>query len=773
MSWHRPFSGGLLLQFAAASFVVVVCMGVALGWMLGRIVEQNALTDASMAARDVVSRRVMDHLSPGDLRSPMTGERYDAFQRLVQESVVSGRTARIKLWSRDGTVIFSDDAALVGQRFPIGYDLGVALEGELAMDVSNLQGGDHLADRQFGRLLEVYVPIVFPGSAEVEGAFEVYQFYEPVARYVQDSLRSLYIALAAGLLFIYGALVAVVKRGHDTITRQQKRLGMLNRIATELSRCRTSSEVLSTGLRLAAEATGLVKGAIWLVGPGDRVELAARRGFGEEDTAFLSGAPVDSGALRQVLSEGQTHVPDRLQMRARYRLPGRENHAPALAAAAPLLSRGSVLGALGLYAGADGESTKPDIQLAQAVGAELGVTLENARRYEEARYQADRDPVTGLLNHRAFHDCLDREFKRARRAGRRLSVVMMDLDGFKLFNDTYGHPAGDLVLREVTALLSQSLRAGDLLGRYGGDEFVALLPETGTEGAEALAERIRQAIAGHAFVPPDGPAVPLRLSLGFASYPQDARHGHELLGFADANLYTSKRRGGNTVTGCNSVLEDGVVFAGSFGVLDGLIEAVDNKDHYTRQHSEDVTGYAVSIAQALGLSDESQRTLRLAGLLHDVGKIGVPDRILRKPGRLDEEETGIIRQHAALGEIIIKDVPNVGELVAAVGAHHERFDGLGYPQGRRGEDIPLLGRILAVADAYSAMTMDRPYRKALRPAEARRELLRAAGTQLDPQLVQLFLDQLPEDAPATDVPATAVDHPAGTLSAPERLVEIS
>ncbi|MDP2662459.1 MAG: HD domain-containing protein, partial [Dehalococcoidia bacterium] len=262
-------------------------------------------------------------------------------------------------------------------------------------------------------------------------------------------------------------------------------------------------------------------------------------------------------------------------------------------------------------------------------------------------------------------------------------------------------------------------------------------------------------------------------SLGLASYPQDARHGQELVGFADANLYAPKRRGGNTVTGCETVLDDSVASSGSFGVLDGLIEAVDNKDHYTRQHSEGVTEYSLSIAQALGLSDESQRTLRMAGLLHDVGKMGVPDRILRKPGRLDEEETGIIRRHAALGEMIIKDVPNEVEMVAAVGAHHERFDGLGYPQGRRGEDIPLLGRILAVADAYSAMTMDRPYRKALTPAEARRELLRVAGAQLDPQLVQLFLDQLPVDAPATDEPATPVDHSTGTRSAPETLAGIS
>ena len=174
-------------------------------------------------------------------------------------------------------------------------------------------------------------------------------------------------------------------------------------------------------------------------------------------------------------------------------------------------------------------------------------------------------------------------------------------------------------------------------------------------------------------------------------------------------------------------------------MLDGLVAAVDNKDHYTRQHSEDVTAYAVALAGELGLSAESQRTVRIAGLLHDVSKIGVPDRILRKPARLSDDETEIVKQHASLGEVIIKSVPNIGEVVDAVSAHHERFDGRGYPRGQAGAEIPLLGRILAVADAYSAMTTDRPYRRALSAQDARAELGRAAGSHLDPEVVRAFL----------------------------------
>jgi HD-GYP domain-containing protein (c-di-GMP phosphodiesterase class II) len=229
------------------------------------------------------------------------------------------------------------------------------------------------------------------------------------------------------------------------------------------------------------------------------------------------------------------------------------------------------------------------------------------------------------------------------------------------------------------------------------------------------------------------------MSFGIAVYPSNGKLSQDLMAFADANLYQSKRHGGDTITLDDSSSEERPLKSGAFGVLDGLITAVDNKDHYTRKHSEDVTTYALALAESLGLSEETLRTVLIAGLLHDVGKIGIPDRILRKPGRLDEDEFAVVKQHAQLGEMIIQDVPNISDVLIAVGAHHERFDGGGYPRGLREDQIPLLGRILAVADTFSAMTTDRPYRKAMSPDEAVVELRRVAGSQLDPGLVELFL----------------------------------
>lgn len=412
--------------------------------------------------------------------------------------------------------------------------------------------------------------------------------------------------------------------------------------------------------------------------------------------------------------------------------------------------------------------TEGEMALATSLAELAGEAVHNAKLLRRLRGLSETDSLTGLANHRKLYAVLAHEQARARRYGSHFSLVMLDIDEFKLLNDTLGHPAGDAVLRQVGALLSEQIRAADVVGRYGGDEFLLVLPETTGTEAGLLAAKLRAALAEEPYVTGAGERIPIRASFGIAAYTEDVPDTNDLVALADASLYASKRRGGDAITGneeerplCNAE-------GGGFGLFESLVTAVDNKDRYTRRHSEEVTEYALVISRALGLSEESQRVLRVAALLHDVGKIGVPDRILRKPGRLSKREYEVVKEHPLLGETIITTLPHVEEIRAAVASHHERYDGNGYPHGLAKDAIPLLGRIMAVADTFSAMTTDCPYRKALSRAEAIAELRACSGTQFDPEIVETFMACIERGA---DVVAGAASEPpieaGAALVAPE------
>ena len=364
---------------------------------------------------------------------------------------------------------------------------------------------------------------------------------------------------------------------------------------------------------------------------------------------------------------------------------------------------------------------------------------------DEARAEADQDPLTGLLNHRAFHKRLEEEAERALQNGTSLALAVLDLDNFKFFNDAYGHAVGDEVLHQVAGVLRAACRAGDILARFGGDEFALLMPDVGRDTtAETVRARLASGIGDIRCRPPGaGYAIPIGLSVGVALFPAEAPTRLAVMQIADERLLRSKS-GAEMDAGALRVRG---VLRGSvpgFTMLDALVTAVDNKDRYTRRHSEDVMAHSLHLAHALGLGEAEQHTVKVAALLHDVGKIGVPDQILRKPGGLTGDEFAEVQMHPDIGAAIVAatlaaDALGLEEILGVVRYHHERWDGAGYPAGLVGEAIPPLARLLAVADAYSAMTTDRPYRKALTASEAHRLLEQGAGTQWDPACVQAFL----------------------------------
>jgi diguanylate cyclase (GGDEF)-like protein/putative nucleotidyltransferase with HDIG domain len=352
------------------------------------------------------------------------------------------------------------------------------------------------------------------------------------------------------------------------------------------------------------------------------------------------------------------------------------------------------------------------------------------------------DPLTGLLNHRAFEELLDVELERANRAGRPVSVIVGDIDAFRRLNEHQGHAAGDAALQSIAQNLLKWKRRIDVAARVGGEEFALLLPETDERGAFIVAERLRRA-THRSFV--EAP-VRLTFSFGVATAPDHATDAVGLLRAADrANVAAKDLGGDRTVIYSDDVArtltEPGAPEQLQLATVLALAEALDIRDTGTGEHSQTVGHYSELAARALGFDEERIERVRLAGVLHDIGKIGISDRVLSKPGPLDADEWQEMYTHPEIGARLLSR-PEFDDLRDWILAHHERPDGLGYPRALTADEIPVEARILAVADAYEAMTADRVYRPALGEAAARAELEGGAGSQFDPAVVTAFLSAL-------------------------------
>jgi diguanylate cyclase (GGDEF)-like protein len=379
------------------------------------------------------------------------------------------------------------------------------------------------------------------------------------------------------------------------------------------------------------------------------------------------------------------------------------------------------------------------ITVAFAVGLLLlacfALIIVRFRRAEVTRLAqiAISDPLTGLRNHRAFQEDLARELQRVSRSGDPLSLVLLDLDGLKVINDRYGHQAGDERLQAVARAIRDSQRAGDLAYRVGGDEFAVILAGARALGALEFAQRLRAIVA---------------VTAGIAEA-TELRSRDDVIREADLALIGAKRLHQHVaIYGPDLELTVAQHDHDERPLASALALAVDAKDSYTRSHCQTVSQLCAVIAAELGLDRDRVARIRLGGLLHDVGKIGVPDAILNKPAALTDSEFELMKRHSLLGGDIV-EAADMHDESRWVRHHHERFDGAGYPDGLAGAEIPLESRIILVADAFEAMTSDRPYRRAPGQEFALAELRRNAGTQFDPDVVGALCRALDREAVAS------------------------
>ncbi len=391
--------------------------------------------------------------------------------------------------------------------------------------------------------------------------------------------------------------------------------------------------------------------------------------------------------------------------------------------------------------------SRSDMDMVLTIASSASIAIKNAHLYETAYYEARTDELTKLLNRKYFFEVLNEEFEKNQEGS--LALAIINIDDFKLYNQLYGTQAGDKALRRIAEIIRSSVGDSGYAARYSGKEFAVLLPRYDVFSARNLVKSIQKQIFQMTDTTVDYKLKVLTVSVGISAAPYAAKTPEELLENADMAVNHVKRTGKNgieifdTILRENSVRDDVKdhknIYKEYESTIYALTAAIDVKDHYTFSHSNDVAYYATGLARELNLNPDVVEIIRQAALLHDVGKIGIPEAILNKEGKLTEEEYEVIKGHVEASIGIIRHLPSLDYVIPAVIGHHERYDGKGYPRRIAGENIPLSARILCIADSFDAMTTKRSYKDVIPMEHALEILEEEAGKQFDPSLVPVFV----------------------------------
>lgn len=441
----------------------------------------------------------------------------------------------------------------------------------------------------------------------------------------------------------------------------------------------------------------------------------------------------------------------------------------------PLISDDALTGFL-MLAGKPGKPlTNPQaLAFMQSAADICADAVSNAYNYERALEESQKDDLTGLLNFKFFFEILEREFEKYKDTA--LSLCLINIDDFKLFNQLYGTSEGDAALRKIAGILASSINSNAFAARINGDEFALILPGYDIYSAKCLAENIAAQISTIGTSFEKTASGKLTVSVGICAAPYMASSAKELYRNADTTVYTVKRTGKNAVQMYsadilrrqNNIPQHKSGYSEHASTIYALTAAIDARDHYTFQHSINVAFYAAELAKAANMPEGLVEMVHEAGLLHDIGKIGISETILNKPAKLSSDEFETMKSHVDSAVSIIRHLPSLEYVIPAVSSHHEHYDGSGYPRKLAGDDIPITGRILCIADSFDAITSKRNYKKAVPLDEALRILRAEAGKQFDPSLVILFADLV--ETGKIPLKAVPENHSSKT---PDTVVEIN
>src|SRR4051812_5639779 len=658
---------------------------------LHRLAREAAHSASAESIRDALKATLAENLQPGLVR----------LLDVAQDRAAS-----------DGFLGFAEGASGTAHVIATGQSLAIP-------DAGGSRAAEH------GIASALFVPVAWAG--EVRSVLIV-GWSEPRAISGDDVAMAELAAdsAAAGL----GRLEAE-RRRTDGVARDR----VVVRVANALNATLDLQEILLTlvheaALALHADFTGVFLGDA-------QTGATATAGYGVPEGWHGLRVEAGQGVAGRVLQTRATVVEhDHLSD-----LPLAET--PKTLLAVPMVWNGEMRGVLTVGWAARRRINDEDQHTTEAIAGLATLACRNAEAYERVQHVARTDALTGVLNHGAMQVRIREEIARARRDGTPLGAVILDLDDFKSVNDTRGHAAGDELLRKVAGALQLELRPYDQVARYGGDEFVLLLPGSDEETTAQVADRCRDAIGGIC-------------SIGVAGW-HEGLDADGLLEQADRALLLAKRTGKGRVAVANAEVERELALlqsrSGSPAAVQALAAAIEERDNYTHEHSQRLVHLARGVAMMLGLPADDVDRVAPAALLHDVGKLAIPAEVLEKDGPLTREEWEVMSEHPIVGERILARTKELATLAPIVRHEHEHWNGSGYPDGLERQRIPGGSRIILAAHAHIAMTTERPYRGALPPEAVVKQLQAEAGTKFDPDVIDALLDLLGHNSP--DVPDRA------------------
>jgi HD-GYP domain-containing protein (c-di-GMP phosphodiesterase class II) len=760
---HKFFSGrSLLARFTLISLFATLLIAGGLAWRLELVLERDALKAVAQNTADQATNILSENLTAADLVTALPEGRYQEVDALIHKTLLSANVVRIKIWNRGGLLVYSDDRDIMGRTFPVEADLQEALNGEIATDISNLQSEENIAERgQYAELFEIYVPLKPAGSQETLGAYEVYYDLSQLQPRLRSIRYTVWSGVGIAFLILYGILFMIIRNASSELVQRNKENQLLlvnerrerelsqrlERLSRALSEILDLRKLLDLICRESVDVFNTQAAFLWLLEGGELVGFSA---YGP-------------GADRFIGMRFPIYDPQLLGARvARERKPILVNDAPNSATVdqtmielfniksmmgIPLIKGAHVVGSLMIM---DSENPQrfdlQDLKLASIFGGHAALAIDNAQLYEKAQLhlkheRALREIDLAISSNMELSQILEVVVYQARA---RLHVDACDVLLLEADGRTLAYTSGQGFRTEI--INKSPLRLGEGNAGYAVQERRIIgraeieIPDEVSDRAEVITEEnfviyfiapliAKGKLLGALEIYHRAPIIMKTEWLKFL----ETLAGQTAIAIDNATLFADLQRSNTDLTQAYDT------------TLEGWSAALDLRDKETEGHTERVTAMTLRLAERMGVNPQELIQIRRGALLHDIGKMGIPDRILLKPDHLTDEEWVIMSMHPTYAFQLLKPIAYLTPALEIPYCHHEKWDGTGYPRGLKGEEIPLAARTFCIADVYDALTSNRPYRAAWPKDKALNHIQELSGSHFDPQVVDAFLKMMSEE----------------------------